>query len=371
MLDRLETELIERILHAVKQDSAKTRQRGPLWVHTLFRCCLVSQRLRRIAQPILWQTLHLTNPWQYAAAERALQVPSTTARPIQSIHLARFSVDMNQVTSLLGVKGIGVSVKEVTLGSDYVERIPLEWLTILAGYPGLQRLVLVGWRKIPSGVPCFPSLTTLTVHSADLYDKSLNFLLSTTTLPSLRYLHLHGFRSDGYSMDGDGPLPPPPFVPSFVNQLELLLINIDYYSPGTAVPPYAFRTTPVVFSFRILVNGLDEEGHMPPLLGAHTSHIQHLSLVNLYGADADTTFLSTLASLIRTSSLQTLFLPHDLSSLVRNNVPDRDAQLQRVLEACQDKGVAVHRLSKAGDVQRKAMEEWGTAEKRRMAEKRE
>lgn len=67
MLDRLETELVQHILSFVAAPDDPRHRSAYHRLRTLYACCLVSRRMRLLAQPLLWQKVELFEPKEATA----------------------------------------------------------------------------------------------------------------------------------------------------------------------------------------------------------------------------------------------------------------------------------------------------------------
>ncbi|GAA5911414.1 hypothetical protein JCM6882_004995 [Rhodosporidiobolus microsporus] len=219
MLDRLPTELVAHILSFVDPPSPY-RLTKPT---SLYACCLVSKRVKEVAQPLLWRTVSADRLGDYEAIK-----PEATStgllRYTRVLEVNRTACDAEKleelVQSLTGLREIRLRNHHNVTGNAVD--------TVLPHFTHLRRITLVevDFLEIRQTLT-FPTLFSLSLDGIYTTSAFLDALLVPQNLPQLRILSLW---TPGTSTGGDVQ----PFLPSldvaFCDQLDVLrLAHEDLY----------------------------------------------------------------------------------------------------------------------------------------------
>ncbi|GAA5829967.1 hypothetical protein JCM11251_007951, partial [Rhodosporidiobolus azoricus] len=121
MLDRLPIELLAYVLSFVDPPSPHHLDKSA----SLHACCLVSQRLKEVAQPLLWQTLVLANRREFEAFKREAErtgLGRHVRRAVVDGGLATMSRNEPVKNVMLGeVLQISVDIRNVNLKNFWFE----------------------------------------------------------------------------------------------------------------------------------------------------------------------------------------------------------------------------------------------------------
>jgi hypothetical protein len=113
MLDRLETELLLHILSFLPSPDVVAS--SPVHDTTLYKLCLVSKRLRDVAQPFLWRAVAIKSPSQMTAVANKTAMLREHIR-VLSIEVGRGEGDMAMAMDLVGLLP---SLTDIRLASSF------------------------------------------------------------------------------------------------------------------------------------------------------------------------------------------------------------------------------------------------------------
>ncbi|BGP39314.1 hypothetical protein JCM10449v2_003252 [Rhodotorula kratochvilovae] len=245
---RLPEELVALILEAIPADDDHERLDRR---RTLYRCCLASRQLFRVAQPLLWarialQCRTLAQPHDPLALliESAARVPAL-ARRAQSIEIDFENGGLPHRIALRRIVAVLPKLREVRLRNLDKGQMDLVDLEPLAE---IRHLSLRNVRLAASAPVSFPHLASLDLVNVVCRPDRLNEFLALKSLPALRILSLRRCRHQaGLSAERR-------FFPSLdrelVNRLELIQLRVSDHGrlpfhPVPAVPPVLFAFDPI------------------------------------------------------------------------------------------------------------------------------
>ncbi|GAA5866759.1 hypothetical protein JCM1840_004256 [Sporobolomyces johnsonii] len=188
MLSHLPNELVQRIIElsippcSVDSRSTYWRRQGALRTY-----CLVSRRLRDLAQPLLFAVVELTRPQQVGALLSGLR-GTGLGTAIKTLHLYQdrsgHSFESDKVERLLAE---ATSLKELALSTGQTELN----LSSLANHAELERLILSLDDFIVREPFMLPGLVELSIFESVAPPQHFATLLSSSTLPGLQALAVH------------------------------------------------------------------------------------------------------------------------------------------------------------------------------------
>ncbi|GAA5916643.1 hypothetical protein JCM6882_001567 [Rhodosporidiobolus microsporus] len=320
MLDRLPTELVAHVLSFVDPPSAY-RLTKPT---SLYACCLVSKRVKEVAQPLLWRAVSVNWLGDLEAVEP--QATSTgLMRYARILDVDRSACKVFElealVQSLTGLREIRVRCFE-DASDDAVD-------AVLPSLTHLRRIAFdsVDFLEIREPL-AFPSLFSLSLHDVFTSRAFLERLLVPQQLPQLRILSLGGLLDP--SMTGLGS-----FLPalSAVFHDHLDVLQLRHKGPGSIGAALATHAHTLVSAY---LDTLPVDPSRLASLRYKHLHICPFPLNTRFPTPAShRAKLAKFASSVSHLNLSTLLLPLQL----------QDASLcfehDKILSECEKKGIDV------------------------------
>ncbi|GAA5871400.1 hypothetical protein JCM8547_002656 [Rhodosporidiobolus lusitaniae] len=301
-------------------------------------CCLVSKDFYEVARPLLWRVVRVDSQDQLKNVEANLEQDNSLGRATRGL----VAVEPARVSTAVVLRLLGqlAEVTEFVLEDDGVENS-------LDGLKSLHHLSLSGHR-FSSEPPLFPHLVSFSLPNVRIEWGTLATLLSPSTTPALRALHLGTFcnlRNRPYF---------PNLTPINLTRLDMLQLTSDFI--GVCVLPADIPSSRILYVFRL------DDRRKVPRVGTDTVH--HLQLVypresgtsdgyvgvwvtQLWNRSVCIGALADHLSLL--SGLSTLYLPPNLAPGrtlvgVENSLhQDLKRSVERLLKACEKQGVEVQR----------------------------
>ncbi|BGP15314.1 hypothetical protein JCM10213_002627 [Rhodosporidiobolus nylandii] len=315
MLLSLPFELVERILRLALPDEITSTTYGERQA-TLRACCLVSNGLRDVAQPLLEEALLVRD---YTVWDEAQETLSRLSKRLRFLWVAgRWEDKADDFAALLSEC---TALRDLRLCS---------WrafdLCALKVMSGLRRLVLDGIHL--DGTICpLPDVAELSLSYVSATCEGQQALLTPTTFPSLRHL-------TSTPKVFSSPLPAPSLVSSLVS------VTVGETVIARDMTAYEHPSTPRLV--QVYEDFLDRALWMN--LCQHVEHVQILA-DTAYSKHARNELLEMLADELQARPnlpfiLRLVYLPSDFSAC-KCSACDACRTIARFRQACASRGVAV------------------------------
>ncbi|GAA5906416.1 hypothetical protein JCM6882_004430 [Rhodosporidiobolus microsporus] len=323
MLDRLPTELVAHILSFVDPPSPFHLTKPS----SLHACCLVSKRIKVLAQPLLWRVLVLKEKADFEAVKREAGASGLgkQARVLEVKGSACQAVRVAEVLILVP-KLVELRLESFVCDID----APNEVDELLPHLAHLNRLAFE-LTDFPSALtaPVFPHLVSLALRDVFVQQELILDLLQPFHVPALRTLQLANLYDPG---------PPDHFLPvlprELLDQVSVLHLDIsELWYADSAVFEHAHILLATSF-----VSKLDEiEPSAFPFNKIRHLQIMPSSFDPSESSDAASfdTLLTRFAQNLPSLELHTLLLPPHLHQ------PSLDLIRRNILDICRTKDIDV------------------------------
>ncbi|GAA5908990.1 hypothetical protein JCM6882_004963 [Rhodosporidiobolus microsporus] len=351
-LDTLPTELLVYILSLIDPPTS-TLTIPPR--SSLYRCCLVSRRMRDCAQPLLWRALHSKN-LDALAREAGADGPGRHARIFELDGMVCFE-QHGRVKRLLQLPGlVDVRISGWTMGARHQDLFNL--------LAPLRRLVLHEVCAVkPLNPVVFPNLQALTLRDCYLPPLFLSTFLRPHCTPRLRHLHI----SQVFDYEPDIGRYFPALDGTVLRRLETLQVDISDLQLMDSGP----ETHEVHVLASVSIRDLSGMVALPPYSPFPLRHLHVPSfLSDPYLASQPnlsrliiSNALAALADFLPSSSLSTILLPTDLKD------PEWARQHGAIRKACDEKRIEIlwaedTVADKSGRWMREELNRWVARKKR-------